>query len=149
MKDHATNITFSETGWTDNELGLLWFQETFEPQSRAWMNGENCYRLLFLDGHASHVTKKAIHFCEENKIILLCLPSNSTHLLQPLDVGIFGSFTQTYKQILEQSIRPGAGYHIDKVRFLELYQEAQAECLCEELVLSAFEKSGYKPFNPD
>lgn len=82
------------------------------------MNGEDCYQLLFLDGHASRVAREAIHFCEENKIILLCLPSHFSHLLQPLDVGIFEPLAQTYKKIFEQSVRPGAGYHIDKVRFL-------------------------------
>lgn len=61
MKDRATNITFSETGWTDNEFGLLWFRETFDSQSRARMNGGSSYRLLFLDGHAAHVTREAIH----------------------------------------------------------------------------------------
>lgn len=113
IQDRATNITFLETRWTNNKIGLFWFKETFKPQSWARMNGEDCYRLLFLDGHASHITREAIKFRENNKIILLCLPSHFTHLLQPLGVGIFGPFALTYKRILEQSVRPGAGYHIE------------------------------------
>ena len=85
----------------------------------------------------------SIRFCEDKKFILLCLPSHFTHLLQHLNVGIFGPLAQTNTKVLKKSVRPGAGYHIDKVRFLEMYQEARAECLCKELVLSAFQKSGY------
>lgn len=113
------------------------------------MNGEDYYHLLFLDGHSSYITREAIRFCEKNKIILLCLPSYSTHILQPLDVGIFGPLAQTYKKIRERSVRPGAGYHIDKIVFLKMYQEARKECLRDEFVSSAFRKSGYKPFDPD
>lgn len=129
IEDCATNITVSETGRTDIELGLLWFKETFEPQSRNRMNGEDYYHLLFLDGHSSHITREAIRFCEKNKIILLCLPSHSTHILQPLDVGIFGPLAQTYKKIRERSVRPGAGYHIDKIDVLKMYQEAPKRML--------------------
>lgn len=46
--------------------------------------------MLILDGHASHISTAAIEFCIRQKIILLCLPAHTTHILQPLDVGVFG-----------------------------------------------------------
>lgn len=148
LRNEFTNVDVSETGWTDNQLGFAWFRDNFELQSRKRMQDEDCYRLLFLDGHSSHITRQVIHFCEDNKIILLCLPAHATHILQPLDVGIFGPLAARYKQLLEGKSRPGAGYHIDKIGFLNLYQDAREQILRPSIILSAFEKSGYKPWNP-
>src|SRR5580704_14902780 len=44
-------------------------------------------QLLILDGHTSHVSLSFIEYCEQQYIIPLCLPPQSTHTLQPLDVG--------------------------------------------------------------
>jgi hypothetical protein len=48
------------------------------------------YRLLILDGHNSHCTFRFSHFAEQHHILILCLPSHTTHALQPCDVGVFG-----------------------------------------------------------
>ena len=85
----------SANGWTDNEIGLEWIKQCFEPETQCDDDSE--YRLLILDGHASHVTTKVIRFCVDHKIILLCLPPHTTHLLQPLDVGIFAALATAYK----------------------------------------------------
>ena len=45
------------------------------------------YRLLILDGHSSHYNWEFFDYCLNAKILPLCLPAHSTHLLQPLDVG--------------------------------------------------------------
>ena len=88
LGDRGT-ISATSKGWTDNEVGLLWLQKTFQPQSRVRMRHKNEPRLLLLDGHDSHVTGEAIDFCIRHNMKLICLPSHSTHLLQPLDVGVF------------------------------------------------------------
>ena len=53
------HIALSENGWTDNELGLEWIQQCFEPNTRS-THSEGGWRLLVLDGHASHVTLKLL-----------------------------------------------------------------------------------------
>jgi hypothetical protein len=64
--------------------------------------------MLIFDSYASHITLKANTFCEEKKIVLLCLPSHSTHLLQPLDVGVFSPFATAYKRGVLKLSRWGA-----------------------------------------
>ncbi len=51
-------IALSEKGWTENELGLIWFENCFENVTANTQKGE--YRLLILDGHASYITTEAI-----------------------------------------------------------------------------------------
>jgi hypothetical protein len=45
---------------------------------------------LILDGHSSHITLDFLIHCREHKIMLLCLIPHTSHLCQPLDVGLFG-----------------------------------------------------------
>jgi hypothetical protein len=51
-----------------------------------------------MDGHVSHVTFEFFDFCISHDIICVCLPSHSTHILQPLDVGCFRSLQGAYEQ---------------------------------------------------
>ena len=52
------------------------------------------YRLL-LDGHRSYYNLR-FHEYAWNKIILVSYPGHSTHLLQPLDVGLFSPLQKAY-----------------------------------------------------
>ena len=92
-------IATSENGWTDNELGLNWLKKCFEPATAKYPHGE--YRLLIVDGHASNISTEFIKFCNEKKIILLCLPPHTTHILEPLDVSVFGPLSREYRKQLE------------------------------------------------
>lgn len=74
--------------WTSNTHGLEWLRRCFEPITREKANGE--LRVLILDGHESHVTGNFIAHCMDNNILLLRLSPHTSHLLQPLDIGLFG-----------------------------------------------------------
>ena len=90
------HIALSDKGWTDNKLGYKQLERCFKPQTRP--NNPDEQRLLIIDGYASHVTTKAIRFCLSKNIILLCLPAHSTHILQPLNVGIFAALAALYQK---------------------------------------------------
>ena len=75
-------------GWTSNLHGLEWLKRVFEPATRTKARGQ--YRLLVCDGHDSHISGSFIAHCLQNRIALLILPPHTSHLLQPLDVAIFG-----------------------------------------------------------
>ena len=105
--------------------------------------------MLLLDGHASHISTAAIQFCVDEKIILLCLPPHTTHILQPLDVGVFSPLASTYKRLVQRKTRLGGGYSIDKVDFLEFYKQAREQAMRSEVICSAWEKAGLHPYKPD
>src|SRR5450432_3938234 len=138
------HIATSDNGWTDNELGLEWLKQCFEPETRRTTNG---YRLLLMDGHASHITTGAIKFCIASKIIVLCLPSHTTHLLQPLDVGPFRPLAMAYKTgILERgSLNPV--YSVDKLEFLEVYKTARLCGISKENIEKGWRNAGLEPFD--
>jgi hypothetical protein len=77
-------IAVSENGWTTNELGLQWLKH-FDEHTKKRVVGT--HRLLAIDGHESHDSLAFQQYCKENKIITICMPPHSSHLLQPLDVS--------------------------------------------------------------
>src|SRR5271154_3671166 len=75
--DEHTVLHVSENGWTDSLIALDWL-EHFNTYTKAQTRGK--YRLLILDGHASHVSFPFIQYCEDNNIIPLCLPPHYSSL---------------------------------------------------------------------
>lgn len=138
-------VKVTQNGWTDVETGFHWLQHTFEPQTRP--DSEDDYRLLLLDGHNSHVSENFVEFCWEKKIVPLCLPPHSTHLLQPLDVGVFLPLAMAYKARLREQCRFKA-VNITKKRFLKLLEEAREEAMTVEHISSAWRKAGLQPLDP-
>ena len=61
---------------------------------------ENGPVILFLDGHLRSL--ELIRTARANNAILQCLPLNTTHLLQPLDVGVFAPLKSAWKSILKR-----------------------------------------------
>src|SRR5271169_6251117 len=78
----------SNKGWTNNPIGLEWLQYGFEPTTHEKAAGKPC--VLILDGHRSHCTDPFLAHAYLNNIIVMRLPPHTSHLLQPLDVGLFG-----------------------------------------------------------
>ena len=104
--------------------------------------------MLLVDGHTSHITTQAIQFCIDQKIILLCLPAHLTHIIQPLDVGIFAPLAHAYKKGVRTSGELVAIHHIDKVDFIEIYQRARRIAITQQNIEKAWAKTGLFPFNP-
>ena len=75
----------SENGWIEQELFFYWLKDLFLkyiPPERPVM--------LVMDGHSSHYTPEAIRGAAQMGVIVLCIPPNTTHATQPLDVSLFG-----------------------------------------------------------
>jgi hypothetical protein len=136
-------ICTSENGCIDNELGVAWPKEHFELETAKMQNGE--YRMLLFDGHASHVSIQAIKFALEKNLLLLCPPPHTTHLLQPLDVGLFGPLATYYKNGIAEKTQYDASLNIDKVDFLEVCHKARLQAICPSNIRSAWRDSGISP----
>ena len=74
-----------------------------------------------IDGHESHRAAELDNYCEANKIIPLCLPPQSSHLTQPLDVGFFGPLKHAYGDEINKFSRASIN-HITKNDFLVAFQ---------------------------
>lgn len=87
----------------------------FEQKTKSYLCGE--YFMLIVDKYVFHVSTEFIWFAQEYKIVWLCLLAYSTHLLQPLDNGVFGLLKQRSKTLLSKITR-FIIYNIDKADFI-------------------------------
>ncbi|VDC07874.1 unnamed protein product [Peniophora sp. CBMAI 1063] len=138
-------IGFSENGWSDNELGQLWLRDHFEPHTRT-RNPSGGYRLLILDGHNSHCTYGFALFAELHKIIVICLPPHSTHVIQVCDVAVFGPLAGYWKKQVSELAR--AYTTISKRNILPYYQKAREQAMKPQTIISGFRKTGTWPIDP-
>lgn len=138
-------IGVSDNGWTTNELGLEWIKH-FDKHTKDRMKG--AYRLLIIDGHESHQSVEFDEFCAQNKIITLCMPAHSSHLLQPLDVGCFSPLKKAYGKQIENLMR-ALHTHIAKGDFLPAFKVAFAATFTSANIQGGFRGAGLVPHDPE
>ena len=75
----------SKTGWFNECLFECWFRNMMLPRLKK----QDGPKALIGDNLSSHISSQVIHLCKRFDIKFICLPPNSTHLTQPLDVAYF------------------------------------------------------------
>ena len=138
-------VGVSDNGWTTDELGFEWVKH-FNQHTAARTAG--VYRLLILDGHSSHATPEFDQYCAENKIITLCMPPYTSHLLQPLDVSCYSPLKRAYGREIEELTRQGV-HHIDKIDFLTTYTRIRPTVFTQQNIQAGFQATGLIPLCPD
>ena len=86
----ASRYAVSHNGWMTEESFVDWLKALFIPSLPPTRPV-----LLILDGHKSHITYEVREIARDNNIHLLKLPPHTTHLLQPLDIGVFNRMKGT------------------------------------------------------
>ncbi|KAJ6437534.1 hypothetical protein O9K51_09740 [Purpureocillium lavendulum] len=137
-------LATTDNGWTTNEVGLDWIKH-FDCHTASRTKGP--YRLLILDGHESHHSTEFELYCKEHNIITLCMPSHSSHILQPLDVGCFGPLKQAYGRQIEDLMRMHVT-HIGKLEFLCAFRQAFFSSMTEKNIQGGFAGAGLVPYDP-
>jgi hypothetical protein len=139
-------VTVSPTGWTNNDVALAWLKH-FDAHTKASSAG--AYRLLIIDGHDSHCSIEFQDYCKENKVITLCMPSHSSHLLQPLDVVPYSLLKRHYGDGISLLARSRIHY-IDKETFLPAFKAAFFEkTFTPENIRAGFQGAGLVPHDPE
>ena len=138
-------IAVTDTGYTNDQLTYQWIQH-FEKATRARMRGN--WRMLICDGFGSHLTFEMVKFCEENGILLFFLPPHTSHLLQPLDVGVFNVYKHHHSEAIESATLTGCS-KFTKQDFLAAINSIRAKTFKSSTVQLGFRLSGIWPINPE
>ena len=132
----------SGSGWIDSELFLDWFRQHFlvyAPKARPL--------LLLMDGHSAHYCPQVIQAAAKEKIILFTLPSNTTHLTQPLDKGCFSPLKMHWRQICHDFYIRNPGQVITRFQFSSLFAQAWSQAMTTKNITASFKVTGIYPFN--
>ena len=139
------HLAVTENAYINDALAFQWIQH-FERHTRKRTKGK--YRMLICDRHGSHFSYEFIHFCEQRNIVLYFLPPHSSHILQPLDVGVFGVFKHWHSEAIEAAT--ATGYQkITKDIFLAGIDAIRQKTFKRNTVARGFKLTGIYPFNPD
>lgn len=132
-------------GWTSNEHGIQWLRGCFEPETREKADGK--MRLLICDGHDSHITGAWIAHCMNNNIVLMVLPPHSSHLTQPLDVGVFGPLKRLMASALESHLSTQL-HRMINAEWLFPFVQAHEGAFSVQNIRGGFCGTGIFPYNP-
>ena len=85
-------LAHSDNGFINMNLFNDWFDEVYLKEIKARREKYNYYgyALLLLDGCTCHYTREVMQNAIKNKIIIAIIPPHTSHLIQCLDVGVFG-----------------------------------------------------------
>lgn len=136
----------SPSGWMEAPQFLDWFVNCFIPAT-AKLEGT---KVLILDGHNSHISIDLIDLAVENNIEILCLPAHTSHVLQPLDVGVFKSVKQSWRYVLREFYKKTNYKNVDKLIFPSLMKQLyESGCFSRANAIAGFEGSGIFPLCKD
>ena len=105
------------------------------PTSFHGLNCPQCLTSLqavpstsFFDGHHSHISLQLIKEARENNVKLFCLPPNCTHIVQLLDMGVFGPMKKVWEKLLKQWKFKSKAQNVSKEIFPGLLRSFGLSC---------------------
>jgi FKBP-type peptidyl-prolyl cis-trans isomerase len=136
-----TAFATSQKGWMTTVIFTRWFEKVFLPNIP-----KERPILLVVDGHVSHISCELITKALENEIWILKLPPPSTHILQPLDVGVFKSMKSQWDKALCKWQRANPRRKISKREFVQLLNQ-EFKQMSPLNILNGFKATGI--YNPE
>ena len=124
----------SENGWIEQELFFYWLKDLF----LKYIPPEHPVMLL-MDGHSSHYTPEAIRGAAQMGDIVLCIPPNTAHATQPLDVSLFGLLKRHWSLVCHAYLTKNPGAVVTKLQFNSLFSQAWYKAIRPELIVSGRE----------
>ncbi|XP_063824521.1 uncharacterized protein LOC135074144 [Ostrinia nubilalis] len=137
----------TKSGWFD----MVCFDDWFKYIVLPWANSLDGPKLIIGDNLASHLSVETIQICQSQNIRFVFLPTNATHLTQPLDVAFFGPMKRHWREILTNyKATYGSANTINKCHFPQLLDElmTKIDMTKETNLRKGFEGCGIYPFNP-
>ncbi|GFS25420.1 tigger transposable element-derived protein 6-like protein [Elysia marginata] len=130
----------------NGEVFTKWMEHTFISHTKDLEKPV----ILFVDGHASHISMAIHNVCRNAGIFYYLLPSHASHILQPLDLvhykalkAAWASSVRKFKQIHGREVRK------ENFAYIYVFKDAWQASYAKEKVVKSFEASGLSPWDPD
>ena len=90
----------TEAGFIDVDVFVQW-ANIFIAYIKS-LSSDDEYHILITDGHNSRLNPEILLLFWKNKIIVVCLPSHLTHLLQSNDSGTNRAYKSALSKLLQE-----------------------------------------------
>ena len=104
-------------------------------------------RFLICDDHDNYISERFIHHCIQHDIVLILLPPHCSHLLQSLDVNIFGPLKSALSNELDHIFRIGIST-LQKIEWFQAFMKAHASVINVKNIQGGWRGTGIYPMNP-
>ncbi|XP_044596938.1 MFS-type transporter clz9-like [Cotesia glomerata] len=140
-------IGCSDSGWMTAETFYEYISNVFYP----WLlkNEITFPVILYLDGHASHLSYPLTKFCREMKIQLVAFYPNATHILQPMDVAMFRPLKAAWSHEVQEWKMEHNGESLKRENFASILDKSLKTLNISEIFKNGFKSTGLHPFCPD
>lgn len=126
----------------DAALFLDWFETLFLPGTRRGVT-----QLLIVDNHSSRLSLDLIDCARKSNVIVLGLPSKTTHVLQPLDRSVFSSLATHHQKVSAAARLLKPDHRLILGEFVPIFTEAYNKAVTPVTNLASFKTTGIYPFN--
>ena len=141
----GTTFSVSESGWMESRNFLSWFNKAFIPAVEKILQTGPV--VLFFDGHHSHLSVNLLKTAKDRNIHLVCIPAHTSHILQPLDVGVYGPMKSAWRRILKSHKMVTRATNVTKQVFPALLQQLWASSVAANHIAGGFRASGLYPLD--
>jgi hypothetical protein len=94
---HGSGGEMSDSGWLNSGTFKKYVTDHLSEHFSHASNAEDKPPILILyDGHKSYLSLTLTEWAKKSNVLLFVLPPRTSHLTQPLDVGVFGPFKKFY-----------------------------------------------------
>lgn len=140
------DVGHSANGWMTSEVFFTWLSSLFY---KAVIDKVDFPIIVFMDGHTSHINYTVSDFCMTHGIILYCFPAHASHILQPLDVSVFGPLKKAWNKSIE-SFKLQYKIAMTRNNFFQVFDKAWISAInSPNNVISGFKSTGLIPFDVD
>jgi hypothetical protein len=136
-----TRVSATESGFMNSTLFVCWLKWFAKMVPRDVKRPLQ----LVLDGCSSHLGEDVSNTAMAEHIILVPLPANATHLLQPLDVSVFGPYKKQISKELQDHKYDKTT--ITKSHAVQLGHRAWMSCKASANIVSGFATCGIAPLS--
>lgn len=109
-----------------------------------WLISEKIQQplILYIDGHRSHLTIETSEFCSANRIVLIALFPNVTHMLQPMDVGVFHPLQFGWEREIREWKISNDTTKVTKENFASILEKAISKTVTINTLKNSFRACG-------
>ena len=136
----GTMYGLSDNGWMNCEIFEQWFLYHFLPYATPARP-----LLLLMDGSSTHFSPLFVNKAAEEKVIVFCLPPNSTHKAQPLDKGVFSPLKRAWREECHNYLLCNPGKVVTRYQFSILFGRAWLRAMTPKNIISGFSVTGVYP----
>jgi hypothetical protein len=141
--EKGVRVVLSESRYTNKEISLILLDHII-LHTNAGMDKPP--KVLLMDRHGSHMDPDFIIKATASNIHPYPFPGHLTHVLQPLDVGVFQPYKHWHQKAVQHAMRNlDLNYNI--ASFMQDLTEIRAETFKKRTIHSAFEKAGIWPIS--